>query len=285
MGARDAGWIQLFSENAQEAYENTIQAVRIAEHLDVRLPVMVMQDGFITSHGVERVDVYEDEDIRDFLGDYIPLHPLLDLENPVTYGPLDFYDFYYEHKRQQVDAMEHAPAVIKAVGKEWGEKFGREYGMIETYKLDDADVALVVLSSTAGTARVTVDRLREQGLKVGMLKPRVFRPFPVDEIVEALRGVKAVAVMDRSISFGALDNCGPLWLEIVSSAYTRGLSVPIVDYIFGLGGRDTTVAEIEDIYRHILSVAEAGKADKTVHYVGVRGEEPLPILNGNGHRA
>jgi pyruvate ferredoxin oxidoreductase alpha subunit len=282
MGARDSGWIQLYSENAQEAYENTFQAVRIAEHMDVRLPVMVMQDGFITSHGVERVEVYDDDAIKDFLGELQTIYPLLDIDNPVTYGPLDFYDYYYEHKRQQVEAMRNAPDVIRAVGKEFGKKFGREYGMFETYALDDADVAIVVLSSTAGTARVTVDRLRAEGLKVGLLKPRVFRPFPADELVDALRNLKAIAVMDRAISFGALDNCGPLWLEIVSAAYTRGLQIPIVDYIFGLGGRDTTIAEVENIYRHILHVAETGQADQNVHYVGVRGEEPL--LAGNGHK-
>jgi pyruvate ferredoxin oxidoreductase alpha subunit len=285
MGARDAGWIQLFSENAQEAYENTIQAVRISEHLDVRLPVMVMQDGFITSHGVERVEVYDDGAIREFLGEYIPLHPLLDIDNPVTYGPLDFYDYYYEHKRQQVEAMRNAPAVIEAVGREWGRKFGRTYGLFETYRMEDAEAALVVLSSTAGTARLTVERLRERGLKVGLLKPRVFRPFPADNLIETLRGVKAVAVMDRSISFGALDNGGPLWIEIVASAYTRGLKVPIVNYIFGLGGRDVTVPEIEGIYEHILSVAETGMVDQQVHYVGVRGEQPLEVLSGNGRKA
>lgn len=285
MGARDAGWIHLFSENAQEAYDNTFQAVRIAEHLDVRLPVMVMQDGFITSHGVERIEVYDDDDIRDFLGEYIPLHPLLDIDHPVTYGPLDFYDFYFEHKRQQVEAMRNAPAVIEEVSREFNQRYGREYGFFETYQMDDADVAIVVLSSTAGTARVTAEKLRKEGIKVGLVKPRVFRPFPADGLIDALRGVKAIAVMDRSISFGGLDNGGPLWIEIAAAAYTRGLQVPIVDYIFGLGGRDITVPEIESIYHHILSVAETGQVDKTVHYVGVRGEEPLKVLSGNGRRA
>lgn len=282
MGARDAGWIQLFSENAQEAYENTIQAVRISEHPDVRLPVMVMQDGFITSHGVERVDVYDDADVQDFLGEYLPHYPLLDINNPVTYGPVAFYDYYYEHKRQQVEAMECTLPVIEAIGKEWGEKFGREYGFFESYQMDDADVAIVVLSSTAGSARVTIDKLRKEGLRVGLVKPRVFRPFPGDGLMEALRGVKAIAVMDRSISFGGLDNGGPLWFEVLGAAYTRGLKIPIVDYIFGIGGRDITVPEIESIFHHILSVAETGQVDKLVHYVGVRGDEPLKVLSGNG---
>ena len=143
----------------------------------------------------------------------------------------------------------------------------------------------MVLSSTAGTTRTTVDILRDKGYKVGMLKPRVFRPFPGEEMIEALKGLKAIAVMDRSISFGALDNGGPLWLEIVAAAYTRGLDVPIIDYIFGLGGRDISAPEIEAIYHHILSVAKTGKIDQLVHYVGVRGEEPLKSLSGNGHKA
>jgi pyruvate ferredoxin oxidoreductase alpha subunit len=283
MGARDAGWIQLYSENAQEAYENIFQAFRIAEHMDVRLPVMVMQDGFITSHAVERVEVYDDADVRAFLGDYQPQHPLLDVDHPVTYGPLDFYDYYFEHKRQQVEAMRNAKGVIQAVGKEFGEKFGRTYGLFETYQLEDADAALVVLSSTAGTARVAIDRLREEGYKVGLLKPRVFRPFPDQELMQALSGVQAVAVMDRSISFGALDNGGPLWLELSAAAHKHGLQAPLVDYVFGLGGRDITPVEIEDIARHILKVADNGKPQQHVHYVGVRGDEPLMAAGGNGH--
>ncbi|MGC9357681.1 MAG: pyruvate ferredoxin oxidoreductase [Anaerolineae bacterium] len=282
MGARDTGWIQIYSEDAQEAYENLFQAFRIAEHMDVRLPVMVMQDGFITSHSVQRVEIYEDAAIRRFIGDYQPHYPLLDVDNPVTYGPLDFYDYYFEHKRQQIEAMRNAKDVILQVGKEFGEAFGREYGLFETYRLDDADVAIVVLSSTAGTARTAVDRLRDEGLQVGLLKPRVFRPFPGDEMVAALQGVKAIAVMDRSVSFGALDNGGPLWLEVAAAAQSRGLQIPIVDYVFGLGGRDTTARDIERIYRHILKVASTGEVEQHVNYVGVRGEEPLDV-SGNGH--
>lgn len=273
MGARDAGWIQIFSENAQEAYENTLQAVRIGEHLDLRLPVMVMQDGFITSHAVERVEIYPDRDVRDFLGAYQPVHPLLDIDHPVTYGPLDFYDYYYEHKRQQVEAMRKATGVILEIGEEFGKRFGRTYGLFETYALEDAEVALVVLSSTAGTARAAVDRLRARGHKVGLLKPRVFRPFPGKALTSALEHVKAIAVMDRSISFGSLDNGGPLWLEMSAAAYQHGLRLPMVDYVFGLGGRDISTYDIEDIYRHILSVAERGEVTERVHYVGVRGRE------------
>jgi pyruvate ferredoxin oxidoreductase alpha subunit len=271
MGARDAGWIQIFSENPQESYDNMFQAVRIAEHPDVLLPVMVCHDGFITSHGLERVETFDDEEIRDFIGTYKPQMPtLLDIDNPVTYGPLDFYDYYYEHKRQQVEAMEHVKPVIIEVGKEFGKKFGRSYGLFETHRLEDAEVVIVVLSSAAGTTRVVVDRLRAQGLKVGLLKPRVFRPFPAQELVEALAHVKAIGVMDRSISFGAMNNAGPLFLELCAALHVYGGDMPIVDYVFGLGGRDIVPSQIEQVAHDLLKMAETGERGEVVRYLGVR---------------
>lgn len=271
MGARDAGWIQIFSENPQESYDNMIQAVRIAEHPDVLLPVMVCHDGFITSHGLERVEVFDEEEIRDFIGTYKPqMTTLLDIDNPVTYGPLDFYDYYYEHKRQQVEAMRHARPVIIEVGREFGKKFGRSYSLFETHRLEDAEAAIVVLSSTAGTARVVVDRLRAQGLKVGLLKPRVFRPFPARELVEALAHVQVIGVMDRSISFGAMNNAGPLFLELCAALKVYGGDMPIVDYVFGLGGRDIVPSQIEQVARDLLKIAETGERGEPVRYLGVR---------------
>ncbi len=270
MGIRDSGWIILFSENGQEAYDNLIQAVRIAEHPDVLLPVAVCQDGFITSHGMERVEIYDDADVKAFVGEYHPQWSLLDLEHPKTYGPLDFYDYYYEHKRQQVDGMEHASRVIMEVTAEFNQKFGREYGLFESYRLDDAEVAVVVVNSAAGTAKVVVDQLREEGLKVGLLKPRLFRPFPAKELADALRHLKAVAVMDRSISFGAMDNAGPLFLELVAALAVHGVQVPMADYVFGLGGRDILPGEIESVYRDMLRTAETGQVERMVTYLSVR---------------
>lgn len=271
MGARDAGWIHLFSENPQESYDNMLQAVRIAEHPDILLPVMVCHDGFITSHGLERVEVLDDEEVKDFIGPYKPQMPtLLDLDHPVTYGPLDFYDYYFEHKRQQVEAMEHVKPVIIEVGKEFGKRFGRSYGLFETHRLEDADVAIVVLSSTAGTTRAVVDRLRAQGLKVGLLKPRVFRPFPAQELAEALAHVKAIGVMDRSISFGAMSNAGPLFLELCAALHIYGGDMPIVNYIFGLGGRDIVPSQIEQVAHELLKIAETGERGELVRYLGVR---------------
>ncbi len=270
MGMRDAGWIILFSESGQEAYDNMIQAVRIGEHADVLLPVAVCQDGFITSHGMERVEIYDDDDVKAFVGNYAPQWSLLDIENPKTYGPLDFYDYYYEHKRQQVEAMKNAQGVIMDVAKEFNSKFGRDYGLFETYRLEDADVAIVVANSTAGTTKVVVDNLRDEGLKVGLLKPRLFRPFPAKEMADALGHIKAVAVMDRSISFGAMENAGPLFIEMAAALAFHGVRAPVADYVFGLGGRDILPGEIESVYRDMLRVAETGQVEQMVTYLSVR---------------
>ncbi|MFL7792221.1 MAG: pyruvate ferredoxin oxidoreductase, partial [Anaerolineae bacterium] len=270
MGMRDAGWIILFSESGQEAYDNIIQAMRIAEHPDVLLPVAVCQDGFITSHGMERVEIFEDADVKAFVGEYKPQWPLLDIDNPKSFGPLDFYDYYYEHKRQQVEAMANSQQVILDVAAEFNKKFNRDYGLFEAYKLDDADVAIVVANSTAGTTKVVVDQLRGEGLKVGLLKPRVFRPFPAEEIADALRNVKAVAVMDRSVSFGAMQNAGPLFIELLAGLTANGVQVPVADYVYGLGGRDILPHEIEGVYRDALKMAETGQVEQMVTYLSVR---------------
>jgi len=270
MGMRDAGWIIFFSENGQEAYDNIIQAIRIGEHPDVLLPVAVCQDGFITGHGMERVEVYEDAEVKAFVGTYRHQWPLLDLEHPKTYGPLDFYDYYYEHKRQQIEAMENAQGVILEVGEEFNKKFNRNYSLFEPYRLEDAEVAVIAVNSTAGTVKVVVDQLRDEGLKVGLLKPRLFRPFPAQELASALGHLKAVVVMDRSVSFGAMDNAGPLFLELVAALTLHGVQVPMADYVYGLGGRDILPREIEQVYRDALKMAETGRVERLVTYLSVR---------------
>ncbi|MFH1961431.1 MAG: pyruvate ferredoxin oxidoreductase, partial [bacterium] len=185
MGARDSGWIQIFSENAQEAYDNMIQAVRIAEK--TLLPIMVTTDGFIISHGMETMEIMGDDEVKGFVGEYKPQHPLLDTDNPITVGAIDFTDFYFEHKRQQIEAMNTALPHIVEIGKEFALLSGRDYDLVEKYRLDDAEIAIVVLGSTAGTAKVVVDELRDKGIKAGLLKIRVFRPFPAKEIADALQ--------------------------------------------------------------------------------------------------
>jgi pyruvate ferredoxin oxidoreductase alpha subunit len=272
MGARDAGWIQIFAENPQEAYDNTIQAIRIAEHPDILLPVMSMQDGFITGHGVERVEVLEDKAVKEFVGEYKALYSLLDIDQPKTFGAWAFYDYYFEFKRQQTEALSKVPQVVREIGKEYGELSGRYYDLFSAYELDDAEVAIVVLASTAGTARVVVRKLRQEGIKVGLLKPRLYRPFPGKELVEALKHVKVIGVMDRSIAFGSIEGCGPLFLDLCASFYTcgNGKGPQIVDYIFGLGGRDILPEQIEGMVKELLRIAETGKVPYRVGYLGLR---------------
>ncbi|HKK83087.1 MAG TPA: pyruvate ferredoxin oxidoreductase [Atribacterota bacterium] len=268
MAARDSGWIQLYSENAQEAYDNTIQAIRIAENMKVRLPVMVMFDGFITSHGIEMVDFLDDDVVRNFVGDYQPNHPLLDPEKPLTYGPLDLYDYYFEHKRQQAEDIKNSKPIIVDVAKEFGKISGRPYGLFESYQLEDAETAIVALSSTAGTTKEVVDEMRANGKKVGLLKPRVFRPFPYQEIAKALSHLKAVAILDRSDSFGAFG--GPLFTEIRSAMMEFGKIPENIDIIYGLGGRDINQQDIEGVYNQLDAIAKSGKVKERIQYLGVR---------------
>ncbi len=268
MGARDAGWIQLWSENSQEVYDNLLQAVRIAEHPAVRLPVMVCLDGFIISHAMEDLEVLEDDQVKSFVGHYAPERTLLDPDNPITVGPLALFDYYFEVKRAQALAMQEAKKPILEAGREFAALSGREYGLLDTYCLEDAETAILCLGSTAGTARVVVDRLRQEGQKVGLIKPRVFRPLPVEELQQSLQGLRAVAVMDRSDSFNAFS--GPLFSEIRSVLYNCPVQPPVVGYIYGLGGRDMGIEDLKTVYAHLAQVAESGRAEPLVSYLGVR---------------
>lgn len=268
MGARDASWIQLYAENAQEAYDNTIQAFRIAEEMDVRLPVMSCLDGFIISHSIENMTILEDEEVRRFIGDYKPLNPLLDLENPATVGAIDLQDYYMEHKRQQHEAMLNAKKVILNVGKEYGKLSGRSYGFFEEYRLDDADVAIVVMSSAAGTVKEIVDEYRNKGIKAGLLKPRVFRPFPAEEIADALKNTKAVAVLDRADSFGS--SGGPLFPEFRSAMYDVPKPPKMINKIFGLGGRDFGPDDVRGVFDELVAVKDTGKIKSLKEYITVR---------------
>lgn len=266
MGARDTSWIQVHAENIQECYDNIFQAVRIAEHENVRLPVMTNMDGFTLSHATERLETLEDSEVQKFIGEFKPLYPLIDVDNPVTYGPLDLYDYYFEHKRQQVEAMELAHDVVVKVGEEYGRLSGRKYGKLELFKTEDADIGVVVLGSTAGTARVAVRAMREKGVNVGLIKLRLFRPFPLEEIKNALKGMKAVAVMDRSDSFGAFG--GPVFSEVRSALL--GEDIEVIDYIYGLGGRDIRQDQIEQAITETAQAAKTQKVKSYINYLGVR---------------
>ncbi len=261
MNVRDSGWIQIYSEDSQEAYDSVIQAVRIAE--EVFLPVMVTADGFILSHAMQRIEMLEDSEVQKFIGENKSPYNLLDVKNPITVGPLDLQDYYFEHKYMEAQAMLGASKIIEKVEKEYGDKFGRYYGLIEKYKLDDAEYAIVVMGSTAGTAKEAVDSMREKGEKVGLLRIRVYRPLPAEEIKNALKNCKKVAVLDRADGFNAFG--GPVYIDVKASLYDEKNRPDIYGFIYGLGGRDIKPHEIEDVYRKIKD----GKLEK-INYIGVR---------------
>ena len=272
MGVRDAGWIMLFSENNQEAYDNMLMAHRIAEHKDVQLPVMVCQDGFITSHSIENIELENDEEVKKFVGQYKPEHYLLNDKEPIAIGPLDLQAYLFEHKAQQAEAMKNAKKVIKEVAKEFEKWTGRKYEFFEKYKLDDAEIAIVCMNSTAGTTKAVVDELREKGVKSGLLKLRMFRPFPAEEIAEALQGLKAVAILDKADSLNSAG--GALFEDVTSAMYVNKKQVPMVNYIYGIGGRDTTTMQIESVYNDLQEIVKTGETGNPYRYLGLRkGEE------------
>ena len=260
MGVRDAGWIMLFSENNQEAYDNMLMAHRIAEHKDVLLPVMVCQDGFITSHSIENIELESDEEVKKFVGQYKPEHYLLNREEPMAVGPLDLQAYLFEHKAQQAEAMKKAKEIIKEVAIDFEQWTGRHYDFFEEYKLDDAEYAIVCMNSTAGTTKAVVDKLREQGIKAGLLKVRMFRPFPVDEIATALEHLKAVAILDKADSLNGAG--GALFEDVTSAMYVNEKHVPMVNYVYGIGGRDTTEKQLESVYADLAKIAEEGTISK-----------------------
>lgn len=267
MGARDTGWIQLYAETTQEAYDNFIQSVRIAEHPDVMTPAMVCYDGFITSHAVENVFMMKDADVKEFVGPNKRANQGLLGEQNIAVGALVLPNFYMEMKRQQLQALLNAKEVTLQVAKEFEELTGRKYGLFEEYKLDDAEVAMVVINSTAGTAKRVVDDLREQGIKAGVLKIRLYRPFPGEEIAEALKNVKAIAIMDKAEGFSG--NGGPLFTDIVSALYGTADNKMIMSYIYGLGGRDVTVNDLTKVFADLGQAVETGKYEK-YNYLAVR---------------
>ncbi|PIS28355.1 pyruvate ferredoxin oxidoreductase [Candidatus Saganbacteria bacterium CG08_land_8_20_14_0_20_45_16] len=263
MAVRDFGWLQIFSENAQEAYDSVLQMIKIVEDVKVRLPGMVTTDGFIISHCMEKIETLEDAEVKTYLGEHKKMNSTLDLTKPITLGSLDLQDYYFEHRMPMAQAMIEAKEVILKVGQEFGAKYGRPYGLLEKYKLDDAEVAIVAMGSTCGTARVVIDELREKGIKAGMLKLRVFRPFPAAEVAEVLAGVKSIAVLDRSDSLSSQG--GPLYTEVRSALYDAKTKPVLSNYIYGLGGREIN---LEDL-RQIFSEQKSNQSGKIV-YFGVR---------------
>ena len=268
MGARDAGWIQIYAENNQEVYDNYVQAFPIAEA--VRLPVMICMDGFITSHAVENIELLEDSEVKDFVGEYHPEHSLLKAGETMAVGPYDVTHYYFEHKKQEAEAMKDAKQAILHQGKRFGEQFGRTYGFFEEYCMEDAEEALVLIGSTAGTAKAAVDALRAQGKKVGLVKLRVFRPFPAEELAQALSHCKAVAVMDKSEGFSACG--GPIFAETRSALYDLEQRPKLINVVYGLGGRDVSTGDIAELYQRLEHIAETGEIGEVYTHMGVRGE-------------
>lgn len=268
MGARDSGWIQIYSESNQEAYDNFIQAMPIGENKEVRLPVMVCQDGFITSHAVENIELLEDAEVKGFVGEYEPENYLLKKENPLAVGPYDISNYYMEHKKQQAEAMKKAKAVILSVGKKFEELSGRSYGLFEAYEMEDAEVALVIIGSSAGTAKEAVRQMRQTEKKVGLIKVRVFRPFPMVELAEAMSKIKAVAVMDKAESFSACG--GPLFAEVRSALYDQEDRPKAINIVYGLGGRDICVEDFEMIYDQLFEIARTGNQGEIYRHFGQR---------------
>lgn len=261
---RDSGAAQIFAESAQEAYDYTLMAQRIAEHERVRLPVIVNLDGFTLTHSVQVVELLPDEVAKGFVGELRRLYPLLDVNHPVTWGPFAMPDYYFELKRAQEAAMEEVPEVFLQIQKEYAETSGRKYtGFFEGYKLADAERVVVVMGSTAGTAKAVVDSLRERGEKVGLLKVWLYRPFPGKEIAKALQGAKAIAVLDRAFSFGTM---GALYSDLASAFLAAGKAPTMVNYIYGLGGRDITVDQIASVFEDL----KKAKTEWGLRYIGLR---------------
>lgn len=268
MGARDTGWIQIYAENNQEAYDNFIQAYPIAEDARVHLPIMVCQDGFITSHAVENIELLEDELVKDFVGEYEPEEYLLNPGKPIAVGPYSISNYAMEAKKNQEIALENSKEVILEVAEKFKKLSGRGFGLFEEYRIEDADYIMLLMGSAAGTAKQAVDEMREQGKKVGVLKLRVFRPFPAKEIAEALKNCKAVAIMDRCESYNG--NGGPLGSEVTAGLFRHKVMIEAVNYIYGLAGRDFTVSDAVHVFEELADAVENGKEVEQFQYIRLR---------------
>lgn len=268
MGARDTGWIQIYAENNQEAYDNFVQAYPIAEDARVHLPIMICQDGFITSHAVENIELLEDDEVKAFVGEYHPEEFLLNPGKPIAVGPYSVSNYAMEAKKNQELALERAKEVILEVAKKYETLSGRKYGLFEEYRTEDADYIMLIMGSAAGTAKQAVDDLREQGKKVGVIKLRVFRPFPAEELAEALKNCKAVAIMDRTESYNG--NGGPLGSEVTAGLYRKKVLITAVNYIYGLAGRDFTVQEVYDIFAELENAVTNNTEVEQYQYIGLR---------------
>lgn len=251
MSVRDLGWVQLFAETSQEAYDFTLIGMKLAETM--KTPVMVCQDGFITSHCVEILEILDADKAKKYVGDYNPKVKLLDINNPVTIGAWQMPSHYMDSKIEQQDALMKAFAEYSKAAKDYETVSGRGYGILEEYKMNDAEAVIVTTCSAAGTTKAVIGRMRENGKKVGLLKIILMRPFPYEAIAKALSKAKAVCILDRAVSFGGN---APLYGDVMQACYSMGKKPKLTSTVFGLGGRDLYEEQIEKIFNDLL----AGKA-------------------------
>lgn len=268
MGARDTGWIQIYAEDNQEAYDNFIQAYPIAEDTRVHLPIMICQDGFITSHAVMNIELLEDKAVKDFVGEYEPEEFLLNPGKPIAVGPYSVTNYAMEAKKNQELALENSKEVILEVAERFAKISGRKYGLFEEYRTEDAEYIMLIMGSAAGTAKQAVDDLREKGVKAGVIKLRVFRPFPAKELAEAMKNAKAVAIMDRCESYNG--NGGPIGSEVMAGLFREKVMITAVNYIYGLAGRDFTVNDVYDIFQELKESVDSGVNPPQFKYIGLR---------------
>ncbi len=268
---RDSGWIQLDAYCPQEAYDMNFIAFKVAEDHDIRLPAMVHQDGFMTSHTAQGVRTLDDDTAYNFVGEFKPMNDMLDFEHPVTHGVQTEEDWHFEHKaRQHNDLMTKVLPKVEAAFAEFEALTGRKYNIVEKYDMDDADVAVVCMGTSVETAREVAKEMREEkGIKAGVIGIRVFRPWPFEQIVEAVSGIKAIAALDRSSPHGTV---GMLFNEFAGCMINTDKPAVLTNYIYGLGGRDLTKAHLREIYTELQANAEAGKPTTPLQqYIGVRG--------------
>ncbi len=267
MGARDSGWLQVYVEDNQEALDMVIQCYRIAEDKRVLLPVMPCLDGFVLTHTVEPVEVPQQQDVDSFLPSYAP-DITLDPARPAMIGTFMPAEYIMELRRQTALAMESAKKVIGEVNDEFAKNFGRNYGgLIDTYRMEDAEVALITMGTVTSTSREVIDELRSDGKKAGLIKLRFFRPFPAEELRTVLSNVGAVGVFDRSISY---HGGGPVYNEVRSALF--GMDIPAVNHLAGLGGRDVTREQIIRMFE-ITQRAAGGEKVNPVNWHNTRGEK------------
>jgi len=268
--ARDSGWIQFDAYNPQEAYDLNFIAFRVAEDHDVRLPAVVNQDGFLTSHTAQGVKTIDDDTAFNFVGEFKPMNDMLDLDHPVTHGVQTEEDWHFEHKaRQHNDLMTKVFPKIQEVFDAFEKMTGRKYSMVETYDMDDADVAVVCMGTTVETAVIVAKEMREKGIKAGVVGIRVFRPWPFEQLAEILKDVKAIGALDRSSPNGAP---GALYNELAGTLFNTDTKAALTGYIYGLGGRDITKVHLTEIFEQLQANAEAGKPTTPLQqFIGVRG--------------